>query len=82
MTASKHANEGTGGGRMEGEVGRVEVVTGFPSSDGDYQLILHEQLRSLTTTYEVLDFLGKGTFGQVRPMVDCLQGSTITDIFI
>jgi hypothetical protein len=35
--------------------------------DGDYQLVQHEVLFSMTTqtNYEVLEFLGRGTFGQV-----------------
>lgn len=35
--------------------------------DGDYQLVQHEVLFSMTsqTHYEVLEFLGRGTFGQV-----------------
>uniref|UniRef100_A0A8C8VHU6 non-specific serine/threonine protein kinase n=1 Tax=Pelusios castaneus TaxID=367368 RepID=A0A8C8VHU6_9SAUR len=35
------------------------------SGDGDYQLVQHEVLCSMKNTYEVLDFLGRGTFGQV-----------------
>ncbi|XP_043406105.1 homeodomain-interacting protein kinase 3 isoform X3 [Chelonia mydas] len=35
------------------------------SGDGDYQLVQHEVLCSVKNTYEVLDFLGRGTFGQV-----------------
>jgi serine/threonine protein kinase len=35
------------------------------SNEGDYQLVPHEHIRSPTSTYEVLEFLGKGTFGQV-----------------
>ena len=35
-------------------------------SDGDYQLVQHEVLYSVTSQYEVLEFLGRGTFGQVR----------------
>ncbi|KAG5883969.1 hypothetical protein JTB14_004176 [Gonioctena quinquepunctata] len=34
-------------------------------SDGDYQLVQHEVLYSMTNQYEVLEFLGRGTFGQV-----------------
>ncbi|KAJ8678163.1 hypothetical protein QAD02_013950 [Eretmocerus hayati] len=37
-----------------------------PQSDGDYQLVQHEVLYSMTNQYEVLEFLGRGTFGQVR----------------
>ncbi|TRY83393.1 hypothetical protein DNTS_020273 [Danionella cerebrum] len=41
--------------------------------DGDYQLVQHELLCSLKNTYEVLDFLGRGTFGQV---VKCWKRGT------
>ncbi|KAG8431623.1 hypothetical protein GDO86_017882 [Hymenochirus boettgeri] len=43
------------------------------SSEGDYQLMLHEVLCSVKNTYEVLDFLGRGTFGQV---VKCWRRGT------
>lgn len=35
------------------------------NSEGDYQLVQHEVLYSQTAAYEVLEFLGRGTFGQV-----------------
>ena len=35
------------------------------SRDGDYRAVVGEIIRSSTAEYEVLDFLGKGTFGQV-----------------
>ncbi|KAG5839981.1 hypothetical protein ANANG_G00211260 [Anguilla anguilla] len=41
--------------------------------DGDYQLVQHEVLRSAKNAYEVLDFLGRGTFGQV---VKCWKRGT------
>ena len=37
-----------------------------PQGDGDYQLVQHEVLYSMTNQYEVLEFLGRGTFGQVK----------------
>lgn len=37
-----------------------------PQGDGDYHLVQHEVLYSMTHQYEVLEFLGRGTFGQVR----------------
>ncbi|KAL8169808.1 UNVERIFIED_CONTAM: Homeodomain-interacting protein kinase 3 [Gekko kuhli] len=43
------------------------------SGDGDYQLVHHEVLCSVKNTYEVLDFLGRGTFGQV---VKCWKRGT------
>ncbi|XP_069383810.1 homeodomain-interacting protein kinase 3a isoform X2 [Paralichthys olivaceus] len=41
------------------------TVTRTGSGDGDYQLVQHEVLCSLKNSYEVLEFLGRGTFGQV-----------------
>jgi len=39
---------------------------GGSNTDGDYQLVQHEVLYSpLNNQYEVLEFLGRGTFGQV-----------------
>ncbi|KAI7802898.1 homeodomain-interacting protein kinase 3, partial [Triplophysa rosa] len=43
------------------------------SGDGDYKLVHHELLCSLKNTYEVLGFLGRGTFGQV---VKCWKRGT------
>jgi homeodomain interacting protein kinase len=49
------------------------VPQGSSSADGDYQLVQHEVLYSMTTQYEVLEFLGRGTFGQV---VKCWKKGT------
>ncbi|XP_030622680.1 homeodomain-interacting protein kinase 3 [Chanos chanos] len=46
---------------------------GVGGADGDYQLVQHEVLCSMKNTYEVLDFLGRGTFGQV---VKCWKRGT------
>ncbi|PSN29452.1 hypothetical protein C0J52_24770 [Blattella germanica] len=46
---------------------------GSSSADGDYQLVQHEVLYTMTTQYEVLEFLGRGTFGQV---VKCWKKGT------
>ncbi|KAJ8401410.1 hypothetical protein AAFF_G00386410 [Aldrovandia affinis] len=46
---------------------------GGPAGEGDYQLVQHEMLCSMTNTYEVLEFLGRGTFGQV---VKCWKRGT------
>uniref|UniRef100_A0AAQ4PIK2 non-specific serine/threonine protein kinase n=1 Tax=Gasterosteus aculeatus aculeatus TaxID=481459 RepID=A0AAQ4PIK2_GASAC len=43
------------------------------AADGDYQLVQHEVLSSLKNSYEVLEFLGRGTFGQV---VKCWKRGT------
>lgn len=49
------------------------AVTRSGSGDGDYQLVQHEVLCSLKNSYEVLEFLGRGTFGQV---VKCWKRGT------
>ena len=41
--------------------------------EGDYHLVQHEVLYSLSSSYEVLEFLGRGTFGQV---VKCWKKGT------
>ncbi|XP_035281818.1 homeodomain-interacting protein kinase 2 isoform X2 [Anguilla anguilla] len=46
---------------------------GASAGEGDYQLVQHEVLCSMTNTYEVLEFLGRGTFGQV---VKCWKRGT------
>uniref|UniRef100_A0AAQ4REX1 non-specific serine/threonine protein kinase n=1 Tax=Gasterosteus aculeatus aculeatus TaxID=481459 RepID=A0AAQ4REX1_GASAC len=43
------------------------------NSEGDYLLVQHEVLCSMNNTYEVLEFLGRGTFGQV---VKCWKRGT------
>ncbi|XP_069132119.1 homeodomain-interacting protein kinase 2-like isoform X2 [Argopecten irradians] len=50
-------------------------TTSSSNTEGDYQLVQHEVLYSLTShnTYEVLEFLGRGTFGQV---VKCWKKGT------
>uniref|UniRef100_A0A665TRX5 non-specific serine/threonine protein kinase n=1 Tax=Echeneis naucrates TaxID=173247 RepID=A0A665TRX5_ECHNA len=58
--------------------GGTETVAGATvnrtgSGDGDYQLVQHEVLCSLKNSYEVLEFLGRGTFGQV---VKCWKRGT------
>lgn len=50
-----------------------DTVTRTGSGDGDYQLVQHEVLCSLKNSYEVLEFLGRGTFGQV---VKCWKRGT------
>ena len=69
---------GTGKRRAAGGEGEVKLLVGKTggggkggagggsNSDGDYQLVQHEVLYSpLNNQYEVLEFLGRGTFGQV-----------------
>ena len=47
--------------------------TSSSGGEGDYQLVQHEVLYSMTNAYEVLEFLGRGTFGQV---VKCWKKGT------
>ncbi|XP_064175381.1 homeodomain-interacting protein kinase 2-like [Anguilla rostrata] len=46
---------------------------GGSGGEGDYQLVQHEVLCSMANAYEVLEFLGRGTFGQV---VKCWKRGT------
>lgn len=62
------SKQGAGPGGAGGAGG-----TGTGGGDGDYQLVQHEVLCSMKNTYEVLDFLGRGTFGQV---VKCWKRGT------
>uniref|UniRef100_A0A8C5H0W8 Homeodomain-interacting protein kinase 1-like n=1 Tax=Gouania willdenowi TaxID=441366 RepID=A0A8C5H0W8_GOUWI len=60
----------TGGGRGGGtgqSIPHSAPTTKSSSSngEGDYQLVQHEILCSVACSYEVLEFLGRGTFGQV-----------------
>ncbi|XP_015255142.1 PREDICTED: homeodomain-interacting protein kinase 3-like isoform X1 [Cyprinodon variegatus] len=55
------------------EVTAGATVNRNGSGDGDYQLVQHEVLYSLKNSYEVLEFLGRGTFGQV---VKCWKRAT------
>ena len=48
-------------------------TAGNSNSEGDYKVVLHEELCSATSRYEVLEFLGRGTFGQV---VKCWKKGT------
>lgn len=57
--------------QIKTEAGESDIVSS--KNDGDYQLRSHEILQSPTATYEVLDFLGRGTFGQV---VKCWKRGT------
>uniref|UniRef100_A0A8C6WH31 non-specific serine/threonine protein kinase n=1 Tax=Neogobius melanostomus TaxID=47308 RepID=A0A8C6WH31_9GOBI len=52
---------------------KQSVVGATAGGDGDYQVVQHEVLCSMKNTYEVLDFLGRGTFGQV---VKCWKRGT------
>ncbi|XP_013857591.1 homeodomain-interacting protein kinase 1 isoform X2 [Austrofundulus limnaeus] len=58
---------GGGGGGTGQSIPHSAPTTKSSSSngEGDYQLVQHEILCSLSSSYEVLEFLGRGTFGQV-----------------
>ncbi|KAL2091118.1 hypothetical protein ACEWY4_013381 [Coilia grayii] len=56
-----------GGGNTAQSIANSAPTTKSSSSngEGDYQLVQHEILCSVSSSYEVLEFLGRGTFGQV-----------------
>ncbi|XP_056135250.1 homeodomain-interacting protein kinase 3 isoform X2 [Lampris incognitus] len=62
-----------GGPSKQGAGAGGAGAAGGAGGDGDYQLVQHEVLCSMKNTYEVLDFLGRGTFGQV---VKCWKRGT------
>uniref|UniRef100_A0A3Q1CBK7 non-specific serine/threonine protein kinase n=1 Tax=Amphiprion ocellaris TaxID=80972 RepID=A0A3Q1CBK7_AMPOC len=68
LPAMLQTNAGNGVGH-----GGVGAAGGTGGGDGDYQVVQHEVLCSMKNTYEVLDFLGRGTFGQV---VKCWKRGT------
>ncbi|OWA52292.1 Homeodomain-interacting protein kinase 2 [Hypsibius exemplaris] len=61
-----------GGGLAPPATSHVASQSGS-SSDGEYHLVKHEVLCSMAHQYEVLEFLGRGTFGQV---VKCWKRGT------
>ena len=62
MTASHKPAQGHG--HVQPTVAAA-APQGSSAADGDFQLVQHEVLCSLSNQYEVLEFLGRGTFGQV-----------------
>ncbi|XP_055619608.1 uncharacterized protein LOC129764506 isoform X2 [Toxorhynchites rutilus septentrionalis] len=69
-TKTAHVKVATGGGHANTQTSSKRSSSG---ADGDYQLVQHEVLYSLSAQYEVLEFLGRGTFGQV---VKCWKKGT------
>ncbi|XP_017278376.1 homeodomain-interacting protein kinase 1 isoform X2 [Kryptolebias marmoratus] len=65
--ATYSTRTGGGGGGTGQSIAHSAPTTKSSSSngEGDYQLVQHEILCSMSTSYEVLEFLGRGTFGQV-----------------
>ncbi|KAF7660223.1 hypothetical protein LDENG_00286290 [Lucifuga dentata] len=66
--AAYSTRTGGGGGGGTGQSILHSAPTTKSSSsngEGDYQLVQHEILCSVSCSYEVLEFLGRGTFGQV-----------------
>ncbi|KAM9759900.1 homeodomain-interacting protein kinase 1 isoform 1-T1 [Menidia menidia] len=66
--AATYSNRTGGGGGGTGQSIPHSAPTTKSSSsngEGDYQLVQHEILCSVSCSYEVLEFLGRGTFGQV-----------------
>ncbi|KAM3877143.1 homeodomain-interacting protein kinase 3 [Diretmus argenteus] len=73
VTAPTAVGAGGGHSKQGAGVGGAGAAGGTGGGDGDYQLVQHEVLCSMKNTYEVLDFLGRGTFGQV---VKCWKRGT------
>ncbi|XP_059483910.1 homeodomain-interacting protein kinase 2 isoform X2 [Neocloeon triangulifer] len=76
--ASAAAVAGNGGkaansGNTAAAVTNTAATGNSNGVEGDYQLVQHEVLYSMTNQYEVLEFLGRGTFGQV---VKCWKKGT------
>uniref|UniRef100_A0A8C6MGF4 non-specific serine/threonine protein kinase n=1 Tax=Nothobranchius furzeri TaxID=105023 RepID=A0A8C6MGF4_NOTFU len=65
--ATYSTRTGGGGGGTGQSIPHSAPTTKSSSSvgEGDYQLVQHEILCSMSSSYEVLEFLGRGTFGQV-----------------
>uniref|UniRef100_L7LUP3 non-specific serine/threonine protein kinase n=1 Tax=Rhipicephalus pulchellus TaxID=72859 RepID=L7LUP3_RHIPC len=75
-SSSSHAawTGGASSSRQRNQAATVAPNTSKAStSEGDYQLVQHEVLLSTQHQYEVLEFLGRGTFGQV---VKCWKKGT------
>lgn len=69
MTNGVESSCGIGGANTASTTTTTTTTTGQQGkqgADGDYQLVQHEVLYSMTNQYEVLEFLGRGTFGQVN----------------
>uniref|UniRef100_A0A8C5FHE9 Protein kinase domain-containing protein n=1 Tax=Gadus morhua TaxID=8049 RepID=A0A8C5FHE9_GADMO len=64
---------GSGAAAMAAAAAAGTAPNSSANNEGDYQLVQHEVLCSMTNTYEVLEFLGRGTFGQV---VKCWKRGT------
>ena len=75
MTASHKPAQGHG--HVQPTVAAA-APQGSSSADGDYQLVQHEVLCSLSNQYEVLEFLGRGTFGQVMNLKNNQSRMAIT----
>ncbi|XP_034437252.1 homeodomain-interacting protein kinase 3 [Hippoglossus hippoglossus] len=73
VTAPAAVVAGGGPSKQVAGPGGVGAAGGAGGGDGDYQVVHHEVLCSMKNTYEVLDFLGRGTFGQV---VKCWKRGT------
>jgi homeodomain interacting protein kinase len=76
-TAHSKVANGTNAGTSGNSTATNQTTTtskrSSSSADGDYQLVQHEVLYSQSSQYEVLEFLGRGTFGQV---VKCWKKGT------
>uniref|UniRef100_A0AAY4CDV9 non-specific serine/threonine protein kinase n=1 Tax=Denticeps clupeoides TaxID=299321 RepID=A0AAY4CDV9_9TELE len=73
LPAMLQNNVGTTVGVVASSDGGTGTGVVMGTGDGDYRLVQHEVLCSMKNSYEVLEFLGRGTFGQV---VKCWKQGT------
>lgn len=73
LTTTAHSKQLAAGGTNHPPQPQGNHKRSGCGGDGDYQLVQHEVLYSSSNRYEVLEFLGRGTFGQV---VKCWKKGT------
>jgi len=64
--------------KIKGRPGK-KYNDGYDDDNGDYNVVLHDHIGF---RFEVLDFLGKGSFGQALKCIDHCNGGEIVAIKI
>jgi dual specificity tyrosine-phosphorylation-regulated kinase 2/3/4 len=60
--------------KINGSISNTENNYGYDDSRGDYKIILHDHI---AYRYEIISFLGKGSFGQVVKVLDVKENKLI-----